>query len=171
MSNVRAVYLEYEDGRPPFAWMDGRRLTEARQVNIHKLLAGFSRPEGRGVGSYGEAVRIGGTLMLATVVGVDTTAGVEHRAVVAVQEAGQPVSWATATAALVARILSDGDVRVEQGRLRSALEMGWAAAARPFLKGHGVRSLAQYCGQLARYFAARIRRRVSHTRVEEVSKG
>ncbi|GII76674.1 hypothetical protein Sru01_16560 [Sphaerisporangium rufum] len=83
-ARLRLVYAEYESGRPPYAWLDGRELPPGEQLAAHRLVGHFARAGERSLlrkittagryrtarGRYGTAVRTNDDLLLQTSWGV-----------------------------------------------------------------------------------------------------
>jgi hypothetical protein len=128
MTTVRLIYAEYENGEPPFAWLDGKQLEPIDQQRIHRMFAHFAGSKARTArGVYGRAARLGEALMLTTSAGIKHASGAAQGVVVVLADAGKAAGWAAVPASRIGHLLAKQDIRVEEEQLRAALERSWTA--------------------------------------------
>lgn len=131
MTALFLVYLEYENGDPPFAWRDGAEPGDHRDV--HAVLSLFGKRKARRHQRFGDAVRFEDALMLETSWRLRHAGGHRQGVVVVLRDVAENDGWADEIAGQVAGILHrSAAVESDPGALGDALRWGRAATARRF---------------------------------------
>lgn len=134
MTDLRLVYAEYENGQPPFAWMDGLEVAANDHHKVHRWLGIFASHKGRAAqGDYGRVVRHHSMMILDTSLGFQHASGARQRVVIALSNVGKNADWAATSAVLIEGKLTKAEILVDQRRLRAALERSWADTTQRFL--------------------------------------
>ncbi|MFC4857254.1 hypothetical protein [Actinophytocola glycyrrhizae] len=133
---VRLVYTEFDPGAAPFAWLRGRRLTtDVDRSEIYRIMAMISaaakvveRPGARAMRYLDD----GNTMLVELDLSEPDPGGAPTRlTVVLVVDDSTPRPLAGCAGLIVAELAGAG-ISAEEGRVRAALEWGWANSALQF---------------------------------------
>ncbi|MFD5828585.1 hypothetical protein [Lentzea sp. NPDC060358] len=140
MTSLLLVYLEYENGDPPFAWRAGEQRRDHRKV--HEVLSAFGRRKAQAHRQFGHAVRFRDGLMLETSWRLRHVSGVRQGAVVVVRDFPEDDSWADEMAGQIAAVLRRASAECDPAALGDALRWGRAATDRRLFPSIGRRTSA-----------------------------
>jgi hypothetical protein len=130
MTALFLVYLEYENGDPPFAWRDGVR--PQNHGRVHLLLSRFGKRKAKRHRQFGRAIRHDDALMLETSWRLRHASGARQGMVVVVMNVGENDRWVDEIVGQVTEILRSAAVEPDPAALGEALRWGWAATAHRF---------------------------------------